>query len=71
MHHPVTGRYKHRKGPKRTEKDRKEPKRTEKGPKRTEKGPKRTEKHVITYYLPKRRVNVAEGGKTTGKPAGH
>ena len=63
--------YKHRKGPKRTEKDRKGPKRTEKGPKRTEKGPKRTEKHVITYYLPKRRENVAEGGQTTGQPAGH
>ena len=51
------GRYKHRKGPKRTEKDRKGPKRTEKEPKRTEKGPKRTEKDVITNYLPKRRKN--------------
>ena len=39
----------------------------QKGLERTEKGPKRTEKHVITYYLPKRRENVAEGGKTTGQ----
>ena len=43
-HHLPTGRYKHRKGPKRTEKDRKGPKRTEKEPKRTEKERKGTEK---------------------------
>ena len=41
-----------------TEKDRK-------GPKRTEKGPKRTEKHVLLYYLPKRRRKVADRAKKT------
>ena len=40
----------------------------QKGPKRDH---KRTEKHVITYYLPKRRKNVAEGGKTIDQSAGH
>ena len=58
-----SGRPKHRKGPKRTEKDRKGPKRTEKdrkGPKRTEKGPKRTEKDALVYYLPKRRRKVGD-----------
>ena len=33
----------------------------------TEKDRKGTEKHVITYYLPKWRKNVAEGGKNTGR----
>ena len=39
--------------------------------KRNRKGPKRTEKDVITYCLPKKKKNVAEGGKTTGQLAGH
>ena len=37
MHTIHPGRPKHRKGPKRTEKDRKGPKRDREGPKRTEK----------------------------------
>ena len=47
-----------------TEKDRK-------GQKWDRKAPKSTEKHVITYYLPKRRENVAEGGENTGQQTGN
>ena len=43
-----------------TEKNRKEPRRGQQGPKGTEKGPKRTEKHVLVYYLPKRRPKVGD-----------
>ena len=56
----IHGRYNHRKGPKKTEKDRK-------GPKRTEKGPKRAEKELLMYYSPKRRRKVGNGTQGDGK----
>ena len=63
-----TGRYKHRKGPKRTEKDRKEPKRTEKDRKRTEKDRKErtnllfTEKEAKNSRWSKKRLQGSRQG---------